>query len=100
MYKQAIAENIAASDKCRADYSKGLCTFYELSHALRVLGETRRALVFEAYDVGDLEWRVDEEQALQDHEDRRVELREAYHKGFNDAMALIFTANGETKLNP
>ena len=100
MYKQAIAETGAASDRCRSDYSAGRCTFYELQHALRVLGETRRALVFDAYEECELNWKVDEEQALQDHEDRRVELPDAYHKGFVDAMAAVAKANGGLKFNP
>jgi len=87
MYKQAIQENITAMGRARSDYSKGLCTFYELKHALRVLWETRKALIFDAYEQGNLDWVADEEQALQDRDDSQAEVDAAYQKGYDDALA-------------
>jgi hypothetical protein len=100
MYKQAILENIAAMDRARSDYSKGLCTFYEVQHALRVLGETRKALIFDAYEQGDLNWVPDEEQAQQDRDDQQAEVDAAYKKGYDDARAAVAISNRETKFNP
>jgi len=89
MYKQAMQENIAAYDRARSDYSKGLCTFYELQHALRVLMETRKALIFDAYEQGDLDWVADKEKAAQVSTEELVRIIRQNKTGFPEFNSML-----------